>query len=125
MHPHPFSLSLSLSLSLGRGERRLRNSFTLDAAHRLLVLSSKGREENISKNTRGLFAVVKYEICCNKANKKRNRGSGANNAKGSCQDPKTSVVIHDLLFFYNAVYCLYGYLSGKFSSVKEVIGSNE
>ena len=31
---------------------------------------------------------------------KEKRGKGGDNAKGSCQDPKTSVVIHDLLFFY-------------------------
>ena len=45
--------------SLSRGERRYRNGSTLDAADRLLVLSSKEREENISENTRGLLAVVK------------------------------------------------------------------
>ena len=62
--------------SLSRGERRYRNRSALDAADRLLVLSSKGREENISENTRGLFAIVKYEICCNKASK-RETGKGS------------------------------------------------
>ena len=31
---------------------------------------------------------------------KEKRGKGGDNAKGSYQDPKTYVIIHDLLFFY-------------------------
>ena len=53
-------------------------------------------------------------------------GKGADNAKGSCQDPKTSVVIHAILFiFLFCVYCLYGYLSRKFSSAKEITNRSE
>ena len=53
---HPF-----FSLSL-RGGKALAVGFALHAANRLFVLSSKGRGENIIKNTRGLLAIVRYEI---------------------------------------------------------------
>ena len=73
-----------------------------------------------SKIPGGLLAVVKYDICCNKANKKRKQGSGVCNAKGSHQLTKHLwLSTLSYLFFLFCVYCLSGYLSRKFSSAKE------